>query len=138
MTQTTITTGFAPRSSRSDRAPMTPVVRQTTITYIGGPSSGRTRRECWNATSEDGTWDYSRIEDDGTNWYVTHNPTGYQGDQPYLTLDSARRATCSGAALDQMIVECEQIVGNDRWPADCRADAETSLFQLRAASREGA
>lgn len=133
MTQTTIaatTTTTAPRCRAT--AAMTPVFKKTRNTFIGGPDSGRTRRECWSATSADGTWLYERMEDEGTSWYVTYLPTGYCGDTPYGTLTSARRATHSGTALQRMINECAEVATNDRWPADCRADAKCQMAALLA------
>jgi len=109
---------------------MTQVVKSMRATFIGGPDSGKTRQECWHATSIDGLWSYERVEDEGTTWYVTHNPSGYTGDQPYGTLTSARRATHSGAALVQMIQECTEIADNEQWPAHVRKDAERSLARL--------
>lgn len=136
MTQTTITLA-APatftRRARRTSTPMTPVTKTMRTTFIGGPTSGRTRRECWGAKSVDGIWAYERIEDEGTNWYVTHLPTGHCGDTPYGTLTAARRATRSDAALQRMIDECAEIANNDRWPADCRADAQRQMTALLTA-----
>lgn len=134
MTQTTITLTAPAAFTRPARAttPMTPVTKTMRTTFIGDPASGRTRRECWGAKSTDGVWQYERMEDEGTTWYVTHLPTGYCGDTPYGTLASARRATRSGTALQCMIDECAEIANNDRWPTDCRAYAERQMTALIA------
>lgn len=131
MTQTTT---LAPRTihhqtPRATRG-MTPVTRSMRTTYIGGPDSGRTRKECWSATSTDGSWSYERLEDQGTTWSVTHLHTGCTCDVPYRSLNAARRATASGATLRDMRRERAEILASDRWPAECRREAEAEMAAL--------
>lgn len=39
---------------------------------------GGARRECWEATSDDGVWSFQRLEERGTPWLLVHLPTGNQ------------------------------------------------------------
>lgn len=130
MTQTTITPAAFIRPARRTTTPMTPVIKIKRTAFIGSPDSGRTRSECWGAKSTDDMWEYERIEDDGTSWYVTHLPTGYTCDQPYGSLTSARRATHDGTATQRMIDEFAEIANSDLWPADCRLAAERKILAL--------
>lgn len=91
-------------------------------TFIGGPG-GRTRRECWGATTDDGLWKIERVDDVGTPWIIRHVPTGEI--VPYLsssvvdgvlvwrpslvaetwgTLKKALMAVASGEALKNLLV----------------------------------
>lgn len=60
----------------------TPTVRttQTADTFIGGPETGRTRREAWEAEVEhDGhRWSLIRLDKRGTPWQVVHADTGIE------------------------------------------------------------
>jgi hypothetical protein len=57
-------------------------------------------REVWEARSTDGTWLYTRTEETGTPWVVTHVPTGYA--EYFSSLAKARMWTCSDAAVPQV------------------------------------
>lgn len=78
---------------------LTPITKDMGTTFVGGPGTGRTRRECWGATSKDGLWGYQRAEDVGTQWYVIHLPTNWTLIGPHGTLRSARQDTADGTAL---------------------------------------
>jgi hypothetical protein len=94
------TTGPATPAKRTP-APMTPI-DPTSKTYYETFVGTRTRRECWGATSTDGEWGYTRTEDTGTPWIVTHLPTGRTNFSYYGSLAKARRATYSGAAMKEI------------------------------------
>lgn len=72
-------------------------------TFVGGPASGRTRRECWSATTIDGRWTIERIEDVGTPWIVV---TADGAELPALfgTLKSALKCIATGQA-DRLLNE---------------------------------
>lgn len=54
--------------------------------------------EVWGADSDDGTWRFRRLEDDGTPWIAEHVPTDLCGGW-YGTLAAARQAAEDGTAL---------------------------------------
>jgi hypothetical protein len=58
------------------RTALTPVDITYALWFVGGPDSGRTRREQESAVSRDGVWTYQRVDEPGTPWLVTHVPTG--------------------------------------------------------------
>ena len=74
-------------------------------TFVGGPDSGRTRKECWGATSTCGTWKYDREDAPGTPWTITHIPTGRT--LAATSLLAARRWTGSGNAVEEI---CRQLI----------------------------
>jgi hypothetical protein len=57
------------------------------------------RVEAWSAKSDDGVWEYERIEITGTPWEVKHVPTGRIVPHWYSSLPNARAATADGTAL---------------------------------------
>ncbi len=67
----------------------TKIIRKYSTTLF---ANGGARRECWEATSEDGAWLFARIEMPGTPWHVVHVPTNTGLDGLYRTLDQAVRA----------------------------------------------
>lgn len=72
-------------------------------------AGARFRRELWGATSADGTWRYRRQENTGTDWTITHVPTG-RTHEHYSSLRQARLCTASGytlRCLDNPIVQTE-------------------------------
>lgn len=111
---------------------LAPIIKTMRTTYIGGPDSGRTRNECWEARSTDGTWGFERIEDVGTSWRVTHLPSGYTCDTPYHSLTSARRAVQRGLTLRSMVKDCQETIRDSRLPEDMRQSAEAQLSVLLA------
>ena len=54
--------------------------------------NGRTRRECWSATSDDGVWGFQRIEDTGTPWLIVHIPTGTDCGTAASLMKAVRKA----------------------------------------------
>jgi hypothetical protein len=72
-------------------------------TFVGGPTSRRTRRECWAATSSDGVWHAERIEDVGTPWVLMHLPTRTDLGL-FSTLERVKAYVMTGRA-DQALTE---------------------------------
>jgi hypothetical protein len=56
------------------RPALPPIDKRYSQTIIGEAGSGRTRRECWSATTRDGLWGFDRIEVPGTPWEVVYLP----------------------------------------------------------------
>jgi len=79
--------------------------------------------EPWDATSDDGTWAYIRLEEgpggEGTPWIVEHVQTGIWGGW-YPVLDAARRATADGTATAEVNLVLDHRAGKhdkEREPA---------------------
>jgi hypothetical protein len=54
--------------------PVTGVTTSSRVTFLGGPTSGRTRPEVWAAQSTDGQWAVERLETPGTPWGAIYLP----------------------------------------------------------------
>jgi hypothetical protein len=67
--------GFAPMSRTTHLAPLDASRTNYIRTMIGGPDSGRTRREVWGAITADGLWMFDREDSPGTPWWIRHLPT---------------------------------------------------------------
>ena len=82
---------------------LAPVTKTYFETFIGGPDSGRTRKECWRAVTRDGRWLIERIEDTGTPWVVVElvNGKAVREAGMFGTLRRARLAIAAG--------QCEQV-----------------------------
>lgn len=130
MTQTTAPATTPAHHTRRPRTPMTPVIKTMRLTFVGGPG-GRTRKECWSAISTDGVWAYDRLEDVGTYWCIQHRPSRYCGQTLYRSLDAARAATHSGAALETMQEECTETMRSPL-AGIFKGDAEKFLASLPA------
>ena len=59
---------------------------------------GATRQECWSATTDDGVWQFERIEDVGTPWIVIHKASGLDVRMYYGNLKKCRVAVAQGWA----------------------------------------
>ncbi|MCX5070767.1 hypothetical protein OOJ91_33525 [Micromonospora lupini] len=64
------------------------------------------------AVSHDGLWLYVWVEDGSTPWHTEYRPT--QQWVYYPSLIEARRQTANGAALQQMVYDCEAILREPR------------------------
>jgi hypothetical protein len=89
---------------------LAPITRQFSHTIFRG---GRTRRECWNATTLDGTWGFDRLELPGTPWEITYVPlrvtVGLAG-----TLKSARQIAAGMTTRDVVEYRLELAEESDR------------------------
>jgi hypothetical protein len=68
------------------------------------------RLENWAAVSDDGMWEYKRLEISGTPWAVVHVPTGLEAGW-CGTLTAARGMTADGAALAAVEQQMAQLRG---------------------------
>lgn len=133
MPQTTITTTRATTApARRRNANLIPVVKSMRLTYVGSPDSGRVRWECWSATSLCGTWEFERVEDEQTSWFVTHAVIGYSLNVPYGTLSAARKSIRDGSTLRLLIVQASADAGSEQCPMSVRINAARALAQLAA------
>ncbi len=113
-------------------ANLAPVVKTMHSTFVGGPASGKTRKECWKAKTTDGRFLIERLELTGTPWEVYELVDGkpVRSCGWFGTLRSARVAITAGrcetvqyiSSLDQWVtVDGGSITGRFVTAAEARA-----------------
>lgn len=93
----------ATRRRKAPAVPLAPVDKAML------PSRGG-RRQCWSATTKDGTWGFAREEDRTTSWTVRHLPTGTVTAEYLGSLTDCRAYVASGQAL----ADVERIQAHER------------------------
>jgi hypothetical protein len=89
------------------------------------------RSEVTAAITTDQVWSIRRPDDDGSNWYITHEPTGWELSLRYGTLPAARRAITNGHALAEVAAE---VAAASTAPPVRHVDGSTSHDHAAAAA----
>lgn len=110
-----------------------PVTKTMYATFVGGPDSGKSRKECWEARTTDGRWLIERVEEPGTPWHVYQLVGGaaVRFANSFSTLRKARISIASGGCeviqhfrhldLPWVTVEAGGITGRYATEAEARA-----------------
>lgn len=116
------------RYREADLTPIGEKVQQSTY------HRGRTRLECWSATSRDGLFLYERIDGmRGTPWQIVHVPSGVvYPEMLYGSLNAARTDTHTYEAkiLAAILHEARRIAGEPSYLPGARDRARAAIPAL--------